>query len=416
MALIVQKYGGSSVANAEKIGNVARRIIRSKEQGNQVVVVVSAMGDTTDDLIDLAQQITDQPDPREMDVLMSTGETVSSTLMSMSLHKMGHQAISISGAQAGIKTDSSHRRARILGVEANRIVKELDEGKIVIVAGFQGITSDMDITTLGRGGSDTTAVALAIALKADKCEIYTDVEGVFTSDPRIVPEAQQLPEIGYEEMLELATYGAKVMHHRAVELGQVYGMPILVASSFNDKPGTLIHGGIMMEVRNKVSGIANDTDVAKITVVGVPDRPGIAAHIFEPLAKAGVSVDTIVQNASINKITDLTFTVSRSSLAEAMRIVKPVAREIGARECTSNAKLAKVSIVGSGMQNTPGYAAKMFSTLFEAGINIELITTSEIRITCIVDEAKVKEAVKALHKAFDLDKPMTGLSHIRMRA
>src|SRR4030042_434400 len=414
MALIVQKYGGSAVANAERIRNVARRIIKSKEQGNQVVVVVSAMGDTTDDLIDLAQQITDQPDPREMDVLMSTGETVSSTLMCMALHKMGHQAISISGAQAGIKTDSSHRRARIMGIEAHRIVKELDDGKIVIVAGFQGITSEMDITTLGRGGSDTTAVALAIALKADKCEIYTDVDGVFTADPRVVPEAQQLPEIGYEDMLELATYGAKVMHHRAVELGQVYNMPILVACSFNDKPGTLIHGGVSMEVRNKVSGIAHDTDVAKITVVGVPDRPGIATQIFGPLAKAGVSVDTIVQNASINKITDLTFTVSRTSIAEAMRIVEPIARQIGARECTSNSKIAKVSIVGSGMQNTPGYAAKMFKTMFDAGINIELITTSEIRITCIIDEAKVKEAVKALHKAFDLDKPIPGIPHIRM--
>ena len=416
MALIVQKYGGSSVANAERIRNVARRVVRTKDQGNQVVVVVSAMGDTTDELIELAQQITDQPDPREMDVLMSTGELVSSTLMSMALRQMGHQAISLSGAQAGIRTDSSHRRARILGVEAHRIVKELEAGKIVIVAGFQGITSDMDVTTLGRGGSDTTAVALAIALKAYKCEIYTDVDGVFTADPRIVPEAQQQPEIGYEEMLELATYGAKVMHPRAVELGQVYNMPILVASSFNDKPGTLIHGGITMEVRNKVSGIAHDTDVAKITVVGVPDRPGIATQIFEPLAKAGVSVDTIVQNASINKITDLTFTVTRSSLAEAMRIVEPVARQIGAREYTSNAKLAKVSIVGSGMQNAPGYAAKMFHTLYEAGINIELITTSEIRITCIIEEAKVKEAVKALHKAFELDKPITGISHIRLRA
>ncbi len=407
MALIVQKYGGSSVANAEKIRNVARRIIRTKEQGNRVVVVVSAMGDTTDDLIDLAQQITDQPDPREMDILMSTGETVSSTLMCMALHKMGHEAVSISGAQAGIKTDSSHRRARILGIEAHRIENELDEGKIVIVAGFQGTTSEMDITTLGRGGSDTTAVALAIALKADKCEIYTDVEGVFTADPRIVPEARQLPEIGYEDMLELATYGAKVMHHRSVELGQVYNMPILVACSFNDKPGTLIHGGISMEVRNKVSGIAHDTDVAKITIVGVPDRPGIATQIFDPLAKAGVSVDTIVQNASIKKITDLTFTVSRTSLTEAMRIVEPIAKQIGARECTSNAKIAKVSIVGSGMQNTPGYAAKMFKTMFDAGINIDLITTSEIRITCIIDEAKVKDAVRTLHKAFELDKPIS---------
>jgi aspartate kinase len=261
----------------------------------------------------------------------------------------------------------------------------------------------MDITTLGRGGSDTTAVALAASLGAEVCQIYTDVEGVYTADPRIVPEAQPLAEIGYEEMLEMATYGAKVMHPRAVELGELFNVPILVASSFTDSPGTLIHGGVSMEVRNKVRGIVHDLDVAKITVVGVPDRPGIAAAIFESLAKANISIDTIVQNASINNITDLTFTVAKSQLSKAMAVVKPIAQSIGARECVSDSKLGKVSIIGTGMQNTPGYAAKMFGTLGEQGINIQLITTSEIRITCIIDEARVKDAVRVLHQAFELE-------------
>jgi aspartate kinase len=403
MALIVQKYGGSSVADAAKIKNVAKRIAQTKDKGNQVVVVVSAMGDTTDELIKLAYQINKRPDERELDMLLSTGEIISCTLLAMALEAMGYEAISLSGAQAGIKTDAIYSRARIERVDPERITKELDKGNIVIVAGFQGITDDMDITTLGRGGSDTTAVALATSLGAEVCQIYTDVEGVFTADPRIVPKAQKLAEIGYEEMLELATYGAKVTHPRAVELGELFNIPILVASSFTDKPGTLIHGGGAMEVRNKVRGIAHDLDVAKITVVGVPDRPGIAASIFEPLAKANISIDTIVQNASINKITDLTFTVAKSQLAKAMDVVKPIAKSIGARECVSDAKLGKVSIIGTGMQNTPGYAARMFATLREKGINIELITTSEIRITCIIEEAKVKEAVKALHRAFELE-------------
>ncbi len=404
MALIVQKYGGSSVADADKIKNVARRIIETKRQGNEVVVVVSAMGDTTDELIELARQINPNPDERELDVLLSTGEIVSSTLLAMALHGMGYKAVSLSGAQAGIQTDASHSKARILHIEPKRIVKELEKDNIVIVAGFQGITKDMDVTTLGRGGSDTTAVALAAICKAQICQIYTDVEGVFTADPRVVPEARKLDEIGYEEMLELATLGAKVIHPRAVELGQIYSMPIMVASSFSDNPGTMIHGGSEMEIRNKVRGIAHDTNVAKVTVVGVPDRPGIAAAIFEPLAKANISVDTIVQNASINNITDLTFTVARSDLDKAMALVKPVVKSIGAKECVSDSTLAKVSIVGTGMQNVPGYAATMFRTLYEQGINIQLITTSEIRITCIIAEDRVKDAVKALHKAFELEK------------
>jgi aspartate kinase len=404
MTTVVQKYGGSSVADADKIRNVARRVAASFNEGNKVVVVVSAMGDTTDDLIELASKVNANPEPREMDLLLSTGEIVSSTLLAMALHAMGFSAVALSGPQAGISTDSAFSRARITGIEPRRIVKELDKGNIVIVAGFQGITPDNDIATLGRGGSDTTAVALAASLKASVCEIYTDVEGVYTADPRLVPEARKLDEIGYEEMLEMATSGARVMHHRSVELGQVFNMPILVASSMVEKPGTIIHGGKNMEQRNKVRGIAHDMDVAKITVAGVPDRPGIAAAIFTPLARAGISVDTIVQNASANNITDLTFTIIKKDVSKAMEIIGPVAKEIGARECLSDSRLGKVSIIGTGMQNTPGYAAKMFQTLYTQDINIQLITTSEIRITCIIAEDKVKEAVKALHKAFELDK------------
>jgi len=403
MTLIVQKYGGTSVASAEHIRNIARHIAESKDKGNEVVVVVSAMGDTTDDLIKLAHQITDQPSERELDVLLSTGEVVSSTLLAMALKDIGYESISLSGAQAGIMTDDSFSQARIVNVDGKRVKKEMEAGKIVIVAGFQGVTDRMDITTLGRGGSDTTAVALAAALGASVCERYTDVDGIYTADPRIVPEARKLTEICYEEMLEMATYGAKMIHPRAVELGEIFHVPILVASSFTNSPGTLIHGGVSMELRNRVRGIAHDFDVAKITVVGVPDRPGIAAAIFQPLAVSGISVDTIVQNASINNITDLTFTVSRSQLQKAMAITENVARQIGAASCSSDAKLGKVSIIGTGMQNSPGYAAQMFTTLFEQNINIHMISTSEIRITCIIEESRVRDAVRALHRAFKLE-------------
>jgi aspartate kinase len=404
MALIVQKYGGSSVADADKIKNVARRIAATKDKGNEVVVTVSAMGDNTDNLLKLAYQLTGHPADRELDLLLSTGEVVSSTLLAMALEEMGYEAISLTGGQAGIRTDAVYSQARIVGVDPERIVNELDKGNIVIVAGFQGITEGMDITTLGRGGSDTTAVALAASLAAEVCEIYTDVEGVYTADPRLVPEARKVDEISYEEMLELATYGAKVMHPRAVELGELFHIPIRVASSFSQNPGTLIHGGVSMEIRNKVRGIAHDLDVAKITVVGVPDRPGIAMSIFEPLAKANISIDTIVQNASINNITDLTFTVAKSRLEKAMAVVRPIAKSIGAGDCVSDAKLGKVSIIGTGMQNTPGFAARMFTALSEQGINIQLISTSEIRITCIIAEDKVKDAVQALHRVFELEK------------
>ena len=402
-SLIVQKYGGSSVADAKRIRNVARRVAKAKDEGNQVVVVVSAMGDTTDELIRLAYQVTEQPKERELDLLLSTGELVSCTLLAMALEDLGYKAVSLSGAQAGIQTDASHSRARIFRVDPGRIISELEKDNIAIVAGFQGVTQDMDITTLGRGGSDTTAVALAASLGAKVCQIYTDVEGVYTADPRLVPEASKLKEISYEEMLELASYGARVMHPRGIELGELYNVPILVASSFSNSPGTIICKEAFMEVRNKVRGIVHDINVAKITVVGVPDHPGIAATIFEPLSEANISVDTIVQNASIENITDLSFTVARNDLAKAMSIVETVIKSIGAKQCVSDPKLAKVTIVGTGMQNTPGYAARMFRTLHEQGINIQLITTSEIRITCIISEDRVKDAVQALHRAFELE-------------
>lgn len=403
MSLIVQKYGGSSVASAARIKAVAERISKRLEGGDRLVVVVSAMGDTTDELIALAGEMTDRPGARELDLLLSTGEVVSSTLLAMALKHMGHPAVALTGPQAGIGTDRRYGRARIMKVDPRRVQRELDEGNVVIVAGFQGITEEMDITTLGRGGSDTTAVALAAGLKSDRCEIYTDVEGIYTADPRLVPEARKLPEISYEEMLELSTYGARVMHNRAVELGAVQGMPIYVASSFSDASGTLIHGGPFMEQRNKVMGIAHDTDVARITVRGVPDQPGIAAALFAPLGEHGISVDTIVQNASVERLTDVTFTVARSDLERALEIVKPVAKSIDAPEVLADTHLAKVSIIGAGMTSGPGYAGRMFKALFEAGINIELITTSEIRITCLIAEKQAPGAVKVLHKAFAVE-------------
>ncbi|MCH7745471.1 MAG: aspartate kinase [Chloroflexi bacterium] len=408
MALIVQKYGGSSLADADKIRNVANRIARTHDDGNQVVSVVSAMGDTTDELIELARQVTERPDPRELDLLLSTGELVSCTLIAMSLRSMGYKAISLSGAQAGIRTNTSHGKARIAGIEPKRILDELNKGSIIIVAGFQGITEDMDITTLGRGGSDTTAVALAASLEAARCEVYTDVDGIYTADPRLVPGARKLDEVGFEEMLELASYGAK-MNARSIEMGMVYNVPILVASSFSDRPGTLIHEEANMntrvgEIRNRIRGIATDTNVAKITVQGVKDRPGIAASLFEPLTEADVSVDIIVQNASVEGTTDMTFTVKRTDLQHALEVVKEVARGLGSGEVISADNLAKISIVGTGMQDAPGYASRMFRTLADSGINIDMITTSEIRITCIVDEAQVAKAARALHTAFQLEK------------
>jgi aspartate kinase len=408
MALVVHKYGGSSVADAEKIKNVARRIAAVREKGTGVVAVVSAMGDSTDDLIDLAHSVSGQPHPRELDLLLSTGELVSCTLLTMALADLGQEAVSLTGSQAGIHTDTSHGRARIDRVDTARMLKELQEGRIVVVAGFQGITDDQDITTLGRGGSDTTAVALAAALEADRCEIYTDVDGIYTADPRIVPEARKLGEIGYDEMLELANYGAK-MHPRSIELGSVYQVPIYVASSFNDTPGTLIHGEAdkrEMENRIKVTGIACTNNVAKITVRSVPDQPGVAAALFEPLAQSGISVDTIVQNTSVDRTTDISFTVSGTDLKAALAKVEELTKEIGAGALISEANLAAVSVVGSGMQHTPGYASRMFRVLADGNVNIDMITTSEIRISCIIREDQAQEAVRLLHRGFQLDEPV----------
>ena len=405
MALLVHKYGGSSVADAEKIKRVAERVINAKISGNDVVVVVSAMGDSTDELIDLAHTVSTNPEPREMDLLLSTGELVSCTLLSMAIKSMGHDSVSLTGNQAGIVTDTMYGHARISRVDSDRIKDELEKGQITVVAGFQGMTEGQDITTLGRGGSDTTAVALAAALNADRCDIYTDVEGIYTADPRIVPKARKMAEIGYQEMLELASYGAK-MHPRSIELGSVYQVPIYVASSFSDQPGTLIHKGPdedNMEDRIKVTGIAYQSNIAKVTVRAVPDRPGMAAELFEPLSAVGISVDTIVQNTSVERLTDISFTVDRSDLQKTLRELESVTNEMGAGEVVTDPTLASISVVGSGMQNTPGYASRMFRVLSEARINIEMITTSEIRISCIIAEAQVPEAVRLLHSGFDLD-------------
>ena len=402
MAVIVQKYGGSSLADSEKIRGVARRIAAARESNSGVVVVCSAMGDSTDDLLALSRSVAASPVEREVDLLLSTGEIVSCALVAMALNDMDCPAVSLTGLQAGIQTEALHGKARIADVAPDRILAELEAGRVAVVCGFQGVTEEQEVTTLGRGGSDTTAVALAAALGAERCEIYTDVEGIYTADPRIVPEARKLVEIDYEEMLELAASGAK-MQPRSIELGELYDIPILVASTFSEAPGTLIHREAGMEVRSKVRGVACDTNVAKVTVLGVPDRPGIAAAFFEPLAQAGVSVDTIVQNTSVENLTDLSFTVTRTDVEKTLPLVRPVAEAIGARGVTHDEELAKVSVVGTGMQNSPGYASRMFRALSDAGVNIEMITTSEIRITCIVSGGQAADAVRALHRAFELD-------------
>ena len=406
--IIVQKYGGSSVATTEKICNVAKRMKKAAES-SQVVVVVSAMGDATDELIAMAKAISKLPNEREMDKLLATGEQASSALLTMALHELGISAVSLTGGQAGIITEGTPGNARILKVDSQRIKEELADGKVIVVAGFQGITESAtwaDITTLGRGGSDTTAVALAAALQADKCEIYTDVDGVFTADPRVVLNARKLDKISYEEMLELAGQGARVIHSRAVELGEIFGVNIMVAHSVREVPGTMImREDDTMEAKNPVRGIAHDTDVAKITVVAVPDRPGIAYQIFHELAEANINVDVIVQNVSLQGVVDLSFTVNLADLAKAEKVLKPVVQNVGAREMTSSVDLAKVSIVGTGIRSHPGYADKMFGSLAKNGINIVSITTSEIRITCLIDKADVQKAVQSLHEAFELEKP-----------
>jgi aspartate kinase len=423
--LVVQKFGGSSVGDASRIRRVAQRIARDRAAGHDLVVVVSAMGDTTDELLQLAAAITDDPDPRELDMLLATGEHQSATLVSMALHALGVKAISLTGAQAGITTDSSHGRARIANVEPRRVRRELDKGNVVIVAGFQGQRQRADnesdgagddtdppgmhepgeTTTLGRGGSDTTAVALAAALRANRCQIFTDVRGIYTADPRLVPDARQLSTIGYEEMLELAQQGAQVMQVRAVELGWINDVEIEVLSSFEDAPGTLIREDPLVEQRNKVRGLAHDRNVAKVTLLAVPDRPGVARSVFGPLADAGVIVDMIVQNVGHDGATDISFTVPRVDLAKAERVLQPVVAEMGARGITTDPTVAKVSIVGAGLHNAPGYAARMFGTLADAGVNIEMISTSEVRITCVIGEAGLSKALEALHGAFELERP-----------
>ena len=406
--ITVQKYGGSSVATTEKICNVAKRI-KKAAQSSKVVVVVSAMGNATDELISMAKAISGLPNEREMDKLLATGEQASSALLTMGLHEIGVPAVSLTGGQAGIITENTPGKARILKIDAHRLLEELEAGNVVVVAGFQGITEDAtwaDITTLGRGGSDTTAVALAAALSADKCEIYTDVDGVFTADPRVVLSARKLDTISYEEMLELAGQGARVMHSRAVELGEIYGVNIMVAHSVREVPGTMItREDQTMEAKNPVRGIAHDTDVAKITILGVPDRPGIAYQIFHALAESAINVDIIVQNVSAAGITDMSFTVNLADLAKAEKVLEPVVRNIGAKDMTTSVDLAKVSVVGTGIRSHPGYADKMFGALAKEGINIVSITTSEIRITCLIDKADVQKAVQALHAAFELEKP-----------
>jgi aspartate kinase len=401
--VIVQKYGGTSVGTAARIRRVSRRIADTVASGHQVVVVVSAMGHTTDRLIALAESVNPEPPARELDMLVANGETITAPLVAMCLEGMGVPAVSLSGLQAGVRTSAQHSRARIRDINPERILETLRAGKVAVVAGFQGVTEDLEVTTLGRGGSDTTAVALAAALGAESCEIYTDVDGIFTADPRVVKSARKLTHIQYDEMLELAAVGAKVMHPRAVEIGELYGVPIHVRSSFRKVAGTMIVAQVPMEERKRVRGVTQETNVAKITVVGVADRPGVAAAIFQPLAAAGVSVDVIVQNIGRSGRTDLTFSVAESDLKAAEKLVKAAAKTVGAQRVSSAGGIAKLSIVGTGMQGTPGIAAQMFRALADAGINIEMISTSEIRITCLVARNQVDKGVRILHKAFELD-------------
>lgn len=405
--LLVQKYGGSSVGSVERIAAVVARIARDRAAGRDVVAVVSAMGDTTDDLLALAASVTGGalPNAREQDALLATGEIQSAALLAMALIARGTDAISLSGAQAGISADGTYGKGRIAGIEPRRVRAELDAGRVVIVAGFQGVSEGSETTTLGRGGSDTSAVALAAALGADRCQIFTDVRGVYTADPRAVPAARQLSVVGYEEMLELANQGAQVMQTRAVELGWVNNVAIEVLSSFEEQPGTVIKEDTQVEKRNKVRGLAADTKVAKVTMVAVPDKPGIARSVFDPLSAANINVDMIVQNVSHDGTTDLSFTTSRVDLAAARPVLEQIRAAIGARALEIDESVAKVSIVGAGIQNAPGYAARMFGTLADAKINIQMISTSEIRITCIVSESDAPRALQALHDAFDLATP-----------
>lgn len=400
--LIVQKYGGSSVANPERIERVAERIISYAEGGNRVVVVISAMGDTTDDLIALARQINPEPSEREMDMLISTGEQISSALLAMAIHKRGKAAISFTGPQVGIITDTDHTQAKILKIETARLKRELTKGKIVIVAGFQGLSTALEITTLGRGGSDLSAVALAVALNAGICEIYTDVDGIYTADPRFVPEAHKLKYITFDEMLELAARGAQVMHSRAVEVAKKFNIPLHVRSSFSKKEGTIIMQKPPTIEEPVVRGVALAVNEAKITVCDVPDKPGIAARVFTQLALAKINVDMIVQNVSHKKTTDISFTVPQKDLARTLKISKKISQEIGAGGVLFDENIAKVSVVGVGMRSHSGVAARCFSVLARHKINIDMISTSEISIACVVKKDLGKKALKILHNAFNL--------------
>ncbi|HET7354348.1 MAG TPA: aspartate kinase [Gaiellaceae bacterium] len=399
--LVVMKFGGTSVGDVEKIKDVARRLVRAREEGRRVVGVLSAMGDTTDELIRLAHEISPVPHPREYDMLVSVGERISNALCAMAVHDLGHEAISLTGSQAGIVTDTAHGKAKIAEVRATRINDALDAGKIVLVAGFQGVSADShDVTTLGRGGSDTTAVALAAAL-GGPCEIFTDVEGIFTADPRIVPDALKLRTVSYEEMLEMAATGARVMMARSIEIARRYGVALHVRASFNDSEGTRIaeEGDLVLE-KAIVSGVTHDATEAKATIVAVPDSPGIAARVFRALADAAVNIDMIVQNVSENGTTDISFTLPKSDLAVAEPILERLCAEIGATSVDLDDEVAKVSLVGAGMKSHPGVAADMFEALAEAGINIEIISTSSIRVSCVVRATEVERAVRAVHDKF----------------
>ena len=402
--LIVQKYGGSSVANIGRIKNVARRIARYRKNGHGLVVVVSALGDTTDELMNLAHEVTPVPSEREIDMLISTGEQVSASLLAMALHRMGVGAISFTGAQVGIMTDGSHTKARIMGVGANRIRAELKKSKVVIVAGFQGINPEQEITTLGRGGSDITAVALAVALKASVCEIYTDVEGVYTADPRVVKDAKKLSRISYEEMLELASLGAQVMQARSMEVAKKFSVPLHIRSSFNNKQGTIISEEVKAMEEVLVSGVTANKGEAKVTICDVPDKPGIAAVIFRDLAKADINVDMIIQNISRTGYTDVSFTVPLAELARTRQVMRKIVKGVKAKGAIYNNDIAKVSIVGIGMKSHSGVAAQMFQALALKKINIDMISTSEIKISCVIKKKRAEEAVRVIHKAFELGK------------
>ncbi len=402
MALIVQKYGGTSVGSVERIHNVARRVASVVKDGNKVAVVVSAMGHTTDELVALAHSVSARPSEREMAMLLTTGEQVSAALLAMALENLGTAACSFTGPQAGVLTDGKPLSAQIKGFEAVRVSEALAAGKVAVVAGFQGQNSKGEINTLGRGGSDTTAVALAAALNADTCEIFTDVEGVYTVDPRLVPAARKLDEISYDEMLELANLGAKVLHPRAVECGKEHGVVIHVRSSFNDEPGTLVKEETIMETEIAVRGIACDTDQAKIAVIGVPDKPGVAARIFTSLGEAGINIDLIVQSVRRNGENDILFTVREEDLPKTLAALEPAVAAVGARDIFHQCGVAKISVVGIGMAHRSGVAASMFEALAAEGINIEIISTSEIRISCLIAQDRVDAAAAAIHKKFNL--------------